>query len=186
MSSLVNYTYWKWDEALSKEFCQATLEQADWAAATDGFINPDNKVSDPKTRRTDVIWQNQMQPLGCVARTYMDAANQATGWGFNLSWQDETQLGRYKSTDQGHYDWHVDAYPPKDGVQRKLSCVILLNDASEFEGGALELKGVDEQIVFTKRGSIIVFPSFIEHRVTPVTKGVRYTAVVWGLGAPFK
>jgi PKHD-type hydroxylase len=113
-------------------------------------------------------------------------ANQATEWGFSLTGQEKTQVCRYKSIDEGYYDWHVDAYPPQNGTQRKLSCVILLNDAENFEGGVLELKGLDEQITFTKQGSVIVFPSFIEHKVTPVTKGVRYTAVVWALGPAFK
>jgi PKHD-type hydroxylase len=186
MSNLVNYTYWKWDGALSKEFCEAALVQLDWASAGGGTINPINPLTNPEIRRTDIVWQDPIQPLGCIARTYIEVANQTTGWGFALTGQENTQLCRYKSTDQGHYDWHVDAYPPKDGVQRKLSCVILLNDAEDFEGGALEIKELDEQIVFKKQGSIIVFPSFIEHKVTPVTKGVRYTAVVWAVGPAFK
>lgn len=186
MSNLVNYTYWKWDGVLSKEFCEAALIQFDWAESGPGEINSGTPVVDPNKRRTDIIWQDAMQPLGCIARTYLEVANQATEWGFILTGQEKTQIGRYKSSDEGHYDWHMDAFPPTDGIQRKLSCVILLNDASNFEGGALELKGLDEQITFTKQGSIIVFPSFIEHRVTPVTKGVRYSAVTWANGPAFK
>ena len=182
----MNYTYWKWDAVLSKEFCESALVQLDWATAKQGAVDAKNPVLDPKTRRTDIIWQDPMQPLGCIARTYLEVANQVTEWGFILTGQEQTQIGRYKSSNEGHYDWHVDAFPPKEGIQRKLSCVILLNNASDFEGGALELKGLDEQIVFEKQGSIIVFPSFIEHRVTPVTKGVRYSAVTWANGPAFK
>jgi hypothetical protein len=36
------------------------------------------------------------------------------------------------------------------------------------------------------KGSIIVFPSFLWHRVKPVTRGVRYSLVLWHLGYPFK
>ena len=38
----------------------------------------------------------------------------------------------------------------------------------------------------TSKGSIIVFPSFVWHRVKPVTKGTRYSLVIWNLGYPFK
>jgi PKHD-type hydroxylase len=113
-------------------------------------------------------------------------ANQSAEWGYSLSSQENTQLGRYKSTDEGYYDWHIDATPPENGIQRKLSISILLNDPSEFEGGILQFKGVEDQNVLAKQGSIIVFPSFIEHKVTPVTKGVRYSAVTWASGPSFR
>jgi len=185
MSTLVNYAYWKWDAALSKEFCHSALAQIDWATAQNATVT-ENNITNTQTRRTDVIWQDQMQPLGCIARAYMDQANQAAGWGYSYGTQEMTQLGRYKSTDAGYYDWHMDAGPPQNGIQRKLSCVILLNDPSEFEGGVLQFKGMEDQNVLDKQGSIIVFPSFIEHKVTPVTKGVRYSAVTWASGPSFR
>jgi PKHD-type hydroxylase len=187
MSALVNYAYWLWEGALSKEFCRSALEQVDWAAAKSGTIGGQtNPVVDVNYRRTDIIWQNPMQPLGCIARCYMDQANQAAGWGYSYNSQEDTQIGRYKSTDEGHYDWHMDAGTPQNGVQRKLSISILLSDPSEFEGGELQFKGIEDQKILTKQGSIVVFPSFIEHKVTPVTKGVRYSAVTWVSGPSFR
>jgi PKHD-type hydroxylase len=53
----------------------------------------------------------------------------------------------------------MDSFPPQNGIQRKLSCVILLNDPSEFEGGILQFKGMEDQNVLDKQGSIIVFPT---------------------------
>jgi PKHD-type hydroxylase len=188
MSDLVNYSYWKWDAILSKEFCHSALEQIDWATSGNATLGNDknNPVIDTKIRRTDVVWQDPTQPLGCIAKCYMEMANQSAEWGYNLSSQEETQLGRYKSVDEGYYDWHMDAGPPQNGVQRKLSCVILLNDPSEFEGGILQFKGMEDRNLLDKQGSIIVFPSFVEHKVTPVTKGVRYTAVTWASGPSFR
>ena len=107
-------------------------------------------------------------------------------WGFILNGQEETQIGRYKSSDEGFYDWHMDSYPPKNNIQRKLSCVILLNDPSEFEGGVLQFRGMEDEVILKGQGDIVVFPSFIEHRVTPVTKGVRYSAVTWAGGPSFR
>lgn len=185
MSTLVHNMYWLWEGALSKEFCHSALEQVDWATAEQGSVT-DNNIIDPKKRRTDVIWQDFMQPLGCIAKAYIDVANQSAGWGYELTTQEATQIGRYKSADEGHYDWHMDAGPPQNGVQRKLSISILLSDPSEFEGGELQFKGIEDRKILTKRGSIVVFPSFIEHKVTPITKGVRYSAVTWASGPSFR
>jgi PKHD-type hydroxylase len=187
MSTLVHNMYWLWEGVLSKEFCRSALEQVDWATSSAGIIGQQEApIINLEARRTDVIWQDFMQPLGCIARTYIDIANQSAGWGYSLTSQEQTQIGRYKSADEGHYDWHMDAGPPKDGVQRKLSISILLSDPSEFEGGELQLKGIEDQKILPKQGSIVVFPSFIEHKVTPVTKGVRYSAVTWASGPSFK
>jgi PKHD-type hydroxylase len=187
MIDLVHNAYWRWEGALSKEFCNSILAEVDWATAKSGVVNVDyQEVIDPKMRRTDVIWQDFMQPLGCIATAYMQAANESAGWGYTLSRQEATQIGRYKSTDEGHYNWHIDSTTPVDGMQRKLSISILLSDPSEFEGGELQFKGIEDQKILTKQGSIVVFPSFIEHRVTPVTKGVRYSAVTWASGPSFR
>jgi PKHD-type hydroxylase len=185
MSDLVNYAYWKWDAVLSKEFCDSASAQVDWESAKQALVTK-NKVLDNKNRRTDVVWQDAMQPLGCIAHTYMHVANQSAEWGYTISSQSETQMSRYRGTNKGHYDWHMDADKPVNGVQRKLSCVILLNDPSEFEGGILQLKGMEDQNLLDKQGSVIVFPSFIEHKVTPVTKGIRYSAVIWASGPSFR
>ena len=187
----MNNMYWLWEGVLSKEFCQSSLEQVDWATSITAEVNKneDNQnsgVIDLATRRTDIIWQDCMQPLGCVAKAYIESANHQAGWGYSITGQEQTQLSRYKSADQGHYDWHMDAGLPENGNQRKLSIVMLLSDPADYEGGELQFKGIEDRKILTKQGSIVVFPSFIEHKVTPVTKGVRYTAVTWVNGPSFK
>jgi PKHD-type hydroxylase len=186
MSNLVQYSYWLWEGALSKEFCNSILAEVNWATSEQAGIYETKPVVDLEKRRTDIIWQDFMQPLGCIARAYIDIANHNAGWGYAITSQENTQIGRYKSADEGHYDWHMDAFPPEDGIQRKLSISILLSDPSEFEGGELQFKGIEDRKILTKQGSIVVFPSFIEHKVTPVTKGVRYSAVTWASGPSFR
>ena len=64
---------------------------------------------------------------------------------------------------------------------------IQLTDPSEYEGGELQLKSKNSiTTVSKKKGTIIFFPSFMLHRVTPVTKGVRHSLVGWITGPPFK
>ena len=53
---------------------------------------------------------------------------------------EETQYGEYYG-DGGHYTWHTDAEinGQNNGIVRKISVSILLNDPSEFDGGDFEL-----------------------------------------------
>ena len=87
----------------------------------------------------------------------------------------------------GFYDWHMDcdvnmAHEPP---VRKISMTLLLNDPSEFEGGDLELMAPGK-FAKLKQGYAIIFASFLNHRVAPVTRGVRQSLVVWFGGKPFR
>ena len=77
--------------------------------------------------------------------------------------------------------------------QRKLSLTILLNDKNEYDGGELEFdfKNRPENNIrvcdeIKTQGSIVIFPSFVWHRIKPVISGTRYSLVVWTLGEPWK
>ena len=61
--------------------------------------------------------------------------------------------------------------------------ICLLNEKSEFEGGDFEMlvKSNADKIELNK-GDVVVFPSYFLHRVSPVTKGTRYSVVAWALG----
>ncbi|HWN38131.1 MAG TPA: 2OG-Fe(II) oxygenase [Gammaproteobacteria bacterium] len=95
------------------------------------------------------------------------------------------QLGRYDSSDRGFYDWHTDFA----GVRplRKLSISIQLSRTEDYDGGDLELMyGTEPQRLDRTRGAFIVFPSFVLHRVTPVTRGTRWSLVAWIGGARWR
>jgi len=85
----------------------------------------------------------------------------------------------------GHYDWHCDTGHWSN--VRKLSITVELSDPAEFEGGDLELNATGYPAKIEKvRGRAIAFPSYMVHRITPVTSGTRYSLVVWMTGPPFK
>ena len=91
----------------------------------------------------------------------------------------------YHGTEGGHYDWHIDWGPNR--VQRKLSASIQLTDPSRYEGCDLQFHGARGiEPAPRDRGAVIVFPSFIQHRVTPCTKGARKAIVAWTTGPQFK
>jgi predicted 2-oxoglutarate/Fe(II)-dependent dioxygenase YbiX len=95
------------------------------------------------------------------------------------------QLGRYDSSDRGFYNWHTDFA----GIRplRKLSISIQLSRPEDYDGGDLELMyGTEPQKLDKARGTFIVFPSFLLHRVTPVTRGTRWSLVAWILGTRWR
>lgn len=91
------------------------------------------------------------------------------------------QLAEYRVGDE--YDWHLDIGPGASRM-RKLSLSAQLTDPGEYEGGDLEIRGAG--LAGRARGTVILFPSFLLHRVTPVTRGVRRSLVAWATGNPFR
>lgn len=94
------------------------------------------------------------------------------------------QLARYGEGD--FFDWHLD-FGPGQTSNRKLSISVQLSDSDEYEGGDLQFM-INQKIVNAPRakGTIVVFPSFIIHRVTPITKGERQSIVGWLAGPPYR
>jgi PKHD-type hydroxylase len=96
------------------------------------------------------------------------------------------QFTVYNGGDNGHYEWHQDTNPMSPMPPRKLSLVLLLTETSQFEGGDLQLFTNEIQTPEQLRGRVIGFPSYMSHRVTPVTKGQRKSLVCWVGGPHFR
>jgi PKHD-type hydroxylase len=112
-------------------------------------------------------------------------------WNFNITnLFDKLQFTEYsynsEDKQQSHYDWHMDFGGTGLATTRKLSCSIQLTDPEEYEGCDLEFM-VHRSIVKAprKKGCIIFFPSYLTHRVTPITKGKRESLVIWFHGPTF-
>jgi PKHD-type hydroxylase len=107
-------------------------------------------------------------------------------WDFNIhSVVDSIQYTEYLEGG-GHYDWHVDIGPGTIN-HRKISITIQLSDSNEYEGGDFEIwSGGQFKKLPKKKGCAILFPSFLMHRVTPITKGVRKSLVLWVGGESYK
>ena len=95
------------------------------------------------------------------------------------------QLAEYSEGD--FFDWHLD-FGNGFSSKRKLSLSIQLSNSDEYEGGDLQflLGGNKTENAPREKGTVIVFPSFILHRVTPITKGVRKSIVGWISGKPYR
>lgn len=92
----------------------------------------------------------------------------------------------YDGAEGGHYDWHVDL-GGHDVECRKISLSLQLTDPSRYEGCDLILQaGSGSFSAERARGTLIAFPSYVLHRVTPVQSGIRKSLVIWVSGPPFR
>lgn len=101
-----------------------------------------------------------------------------------LGFHQELQLTKY--SEGNFFDWHLD-FGAGEISARKLSMTVQLSDSDEYEGGDLQFM-INKEIVNAprKKGTIVIFPSFIMHRVTPITHGTRQSIVGWVSGPPYR
>jgi PKHD-type hydroxylase len=112
-------------------------------------------------------------------------------YNFDINGYDYFQYAEYDAKESGRYNWHMDLglnnLSENVYSTRKLSMSMLLNTPGvDFEGGEFQTFFAKEINVPLKRGQILIFPSFIVHRVKPVTKGIRKSLVIWVTGPGFK
>ena len=146
----------------------------------------DKEVGEQERRRSTISWIafNKMQPMYDDLIYLVQKINR-NHFGFsNLQITEQAQVSEYFKGQ--FYGWNTDSSVDMDiePPVRKLSMTLLLNDPNEFEGGNLEIAG--KKMSPMKQGHAAIFASFLQHRVTPVTKGVRKALVVWFSGEPFK
>jgi PKHD-type hydroxylase len=163
----------------------------------DGELGAGDFHKDNSIRSVDIIeWRHlleseRMQKLHNKIVTQISQINHTT-FEFELTELQNIELGRYSSG--CHYTWHSDLRDVDRKISRKLSFSILLNSPNEYSGGEFlwgikDPKVNDPQMVDYKKlsaGSIIVFPSYLPHSITPVTDGVRYQMFGWIMGPRFK
>jgi len=168
-------------------------------------LNEDEIIDLKKKRNSNIVWLSDSWIYKEI-HPFIHQANKLAGWNFDWDFSEACQFTKYKLNQ--FYDWHCDSFeePYSDpnnknyfGKIRKLSVTCQLSDGSDYEGGELEFdyrqydphmrdesKHLIKATEILSKGSIIVFPSFVWHRVKPVTKGTRYSLVLWNLGYPFK
>lgn len=139
-------------------------------------------------RRSSVAWVKAEQGFQWLYERIAKLAGgfNARFFGLELNGIEQAlQVARYEAGVRGHYDWHTDFGIAEQ--TRKLSISVQLSPAEAYEGGDLELD-VSTEITRAgrERGLAIAFPSYVRHRVTPVTQGVRYSLVAWVHGPRFR
>ena len=155
--------------------------------ASVGMGKPEGSGVDPEKRITTISWipfKEMPEMYRDIEKTMLQANNNHFGFeGMRLT--EVAQFTHYLTG--GFYEWHMDNdvqgkhQPPV----RKISMTLLLSPENEFEGGELEFMSKGKRAKL-KQGQAIFFASWLQHRVKPVTKGERYSLVMWFGGPPFK
>ena len=177
----VNF-YAFWNNAFSKEECQTIINIAKNKGLIKGKTRGESDVRDSK-----ISWLYPIDDMDWVFRRVTDMALSLNErfFKFDLFGLNEGfQFTNYEAP-SGKYGKHVDR-----GINtpvRKLSISIQLTDPEEYEGGELYLYEEDKGILMDKsQGTLIMFPSYVLHEVTPLTKGTRNSLVSWVTGKQFK
>lgn len=188
--------YRLWNGLYPPALCQIVIDEFDREELYEASIQTmdgDNLVV-PETRRARHTFIEPDHWCGALITHYAHEANKL--WRFDLSGLGTLSLIRYDV--HGHFEWHIDVlaydksdYPDLgDGLERKLSLTVNLSDPDSYQGGDLEfLNGMGQLLTqpqLRERGSVVVFPSTIGHRVTPITAGVRFALVGWMVGPPLR
>ena len=142
---------------------------------------------DTNKRTTTISWLpfDEMKDMYNDINKFIQRTN-LNHFGFeDIQITEQAQFTEYP--EGGFYDWHMDcdvamAHEPP---VRKISMTLLLSPENQFEGGDLELMAPGKRAKL-KQGHAVIFASFINHRVAPVTRGVRQSLVMWFGGKPFR
>ena len=194
---------WYWfQEGLSKEEVNQVIKLASELpierATTLGDDGELMEQNDPNGARSSMVkWIPQSDDWNWLYVRMMELAKEANDetWNFDLISADENiQYTEYYANENGHYDWHQDVGPGDLASKRKVSITLQLSEDDEYVGGDLEItgggsgKGVFETSHVCPRGKgiTVIFPSYMMHRVTPVTKGTRRSLVLWVGGSHYR
>ena len=197
----IDYQYWKFDSGVSDETRDSILTSLPDDSFKKGLIRDKDgdPIVDEKSRDNIVVFVGD-QFSRDIFIPYISGANKSSGWNYDIDWFEDVQISKY-GVDK-HYSWHRDSmryangvgHKNYDGRERKLTAVTILND--DFSGGEFELSHqilgdnndtkIEVLSVDLSLGDILIFPSFVWHRVKPVTSGIRHSMQVWCLGPPFK
>ena len=187
-----DYPYYIFDKELPLELCDEVIKLGEKSEIKKALVYEDGKdKTDVSIRNNSIVWLNYAE-VNTLLSVYAARANKEAGWNFNVEAFETPQFCRYEPGQ--FYDWHVDmgVDESKELLYRKITIVVSLNE--NYTGGDLEIekfcppniKNRSTKIPQLRNtGTIIAFPSFVHHRVTPVEEGTRYSLVCWFRGPNF-
>lgn len=175
-----------WNDGFTAREIKDIISIGDDYAPDDATIGTGVKNSEIRTSK--VSWINNNSRTGWLYDRMAWIGRNLNGQFFDLDLYGFVEDFQYTEYTVGHhYTWHMDKGPESKFSPRKLSLVLLLSDPSEYEGGDLEIfTGVNPVSLDKKKGIVHAFPSFVMHRVTPITRGIRRSLVVWIAGPKFR
>lgn len=182
------HSYAYWNKFLTPEECKKIIDYGNSLK-----LNKATALGEygHKVRKSDISWIDPNPEINWLFERTAEVINNLNSqffkfdlWGFRESFQ----FTKYKSPG-GKFTAHTDRGINFQSV-RKLSITIQLSDPKKYTGGKLKIiQGYEKDAQLyppNEQGTLIAFPSFVLHEVTPVTKGERYSLVNWIAGPNFR
>lgn len=178
--------YYRFEKVMPEETVDAIRRVLDTKELHEAQIGDNGGEVNKTKRRSKIYWLPKTDEFIDIYKVFHELIGKCNSEFYQFKLTEITehiQYTVYNSEDQGYYDWHVDMGPDK--ARRKLSLVCQLSDPSEYEGGELQINTGHILIPEKDKGTVVIFPSYLLHRVTPVTKGTRRSLVLWIEGPAF-
>lgn len=178
-----------WEDGFSSRDIESIIKIGEKYIKSEAFVGgaPEGR-SIPQIRKSEVSWIDHNNETSWLYDKLAYIARQLNGQFFDFDlygFVEHMQYTTYRP-EGDHYTWHMDK-GMVNSAPRKLSIVLQLSDPSEYDGGELQFFTQSEPIIAEKKmGLVYAFPSWIMHRVTPVTRGTRRSLVVWVAGPKFR
>jgi PKHD-type hydroxylase len=173
-----------WEQAFTPEECQSIIELGNSYIQRQATTMGNNT---DKVRKSEVSWLNPSAETEWIYRRVTDIVMSLNERFFKFDLfgaLEGFQFTKYTAPG-GKYGRHIDS--SSGNLVRKLSVTLQLSDPKDYTGGDLCLYlGEKPEVMRKEQGFVALFPSYTLHEVKPVTKGTRYSLVVWITGKPFK
>lgn len=182
-----------WESAIDDLTIKKIITECEYYQPMDAVVGEGSDSKKDQIRQSEVRWITpsdvNSQFITNLLWQYVRQANRSV-YGVDVSDIFDIQYTIYHGKDKGHYDWHYDTFWSNDSCyDRKLSVTIQLSDDKDYEGGDFlidpQYQGPDPKKL-RKKGTVLVFPSTIRHKVMPVKKGKRKSLVAWVEGPKWK
>ena len=174
---------WYFD-VFSKDECEQIIKTGQCLPVEEATIGEQHKNKNNSYRSASISWIKWDQETDWIFSKFAVIANKANEQ-YDLSLVGLIEPLQYTEYNEGDfYNWHQDLGDQITSI-RKLSMIAILTDPSEYEGGLLEILGIDEPFPL-HQGMIYCFQSFEVHRVTKLLSGRRKSLVAWVSGPPYR
>lgn len=189
----MNQMWQLWHASLQDTVVEDIIKISEQYPVANAGLGFDGGTQNNNHRSSEIRWVNPLHANTQFVKEllwyYANEANK-NAFGFDINYLPDIQYTKYTAEEYGKYDWHCDTFWANPTTyDRKLSIIIQLSDSTDYEGGNFEIDHQHPQLPADQirtKGTVIVFPSFLSHRVTPVTKGIRKSLVSWVQGPKFR
>jgi predicted 2-oxoglutarate/Fe(II)-dependent dioxygenase YbiX len=180
-----NLRHWVYDDILTPEACDIIVKTytQEMIQTQPPIIGSGAGAINTEIRNVERVMLPVYKDIGGRLAAAGFAANNRA-WKFNVTHANQGEFLKYPAG--GRYTAHVDTFlNPNEPDCRKLTVLAFLND--DFEGGRFFIQdGHARHYPPQKKGTVLVFPSFLLHGVEDVISGTRYSTVCWLVGPFFK